>query len=73
MARDRGDTTALGMPRHAAHQPAADARPTADVVEFPYAFPRGGSYRLFVQVKRSGRVLTGAFAIDVAEPTVAGR
>jgi hypothetical protein len=36
-------------------------------IEFPYAFPSGGNYRLFVQVKRAGRILTGAFAIAVVE------
>jgi len=39
-----------------------------NVVEFPYAFPRSGSYRLFVQVKRNGHVLTGAYALAVADP-----
>lgn len=66
-ARDRGDTTATGRVTlaHAAHMPAPDSLP--GTVEFPYAFPRGGSYRLFVQVKRAGRILTGAYAITVGE------
>jgi hypothetical protein len=76
LLRDRGDTTASGRLRlesHGTHSAAAmGAAPAlpADsaAVEFPYAFPSGGSYRLFVQVKRAGRILTGAFAIDVAEP-----
>ncbi len=30
-------------------------------VSFPYGFPQAGSYRLFVQIKRSGKVETGVF------------
>ena len=42
--------------------------PVNNLVEFPYAFPRPGTYRIFVQVKRNGRVLTGVFDTDVKEP-----
>ena len=31
------------------------------VVSFPFGLPERGDYRIFVQVKRSGRVDTGAF------------
>jgi hypothetical protein len=33
----------------------------ATEVAFPYGFPRGGDYRIFVQVKRAGRIETGVF------------
>ena len=35
-------------------------------VAIPFAFPRPGAYQLWVQVKRSGRVLTAAFDANVA-------
>jgi hypothetical protein len=34
-------------------------------VTFPYGFPEAGDYRIFVQVKRSGRVQTGVFDAHV--------
>src|SRR5262245_46831569 len=36
-----------------------------NVVTFPYGLPTAGDYRIFVQVKRAGRVQTGAFDIRV--------
>lgn len=35
--------------------------PLSPVVSFPYGFPQAGLYRIFVQVKRAGRIETGVF------------
>jgi hypothetical protein len=45
---------------HAAHEKIAGGR-----VSFPYAFPRPGPYRLWVQVKANGTVRTGVFDVLV--------
>ena len=44
------------------------AMKTNNMVEFPYAFPRAGQYRLWIQVKRKGQVLTGVFDTQVSDP-----
>jgi hypothetical protein len=46
--------------QHTAHVPAWPS-----VVTFPYGFPSDGAYRIFVQVKRAGRVQTGVFDVRV--------
>jgi hypothetical protein len=43
------------MVAHVGHAP-----PAAEIT-FPYGFPQAGDYRLFVQVKREGRVETAVF------------
>ncbi len=45
---------------HAGHVTAVDS-----AIAVPYAFPKPGAYRVFVQVKRDGKVMTGAFDVDV--------
>jgi hypothetical protein len=34
-------------------------------ISFPYGFPKAGLYRVFVQIKRAGRVETGIFDVSV--------
>jgi hypothetical protein len=36
-----------------------------DSISFPYAFPKPGHYRLWVQVKVKGKILTGVFDVNV--------
>ena len=38
-----------------------------NMVSFPYESPSAGNYRLWVQVKTGGRVLTGVFDAEVSE------
>ena len=39
--------------------------PAGAEVSFPYAFPAPGAYRVFVQLKRAGKVRTAGFDVDV--------
>lgn len=42
-----------------------EERGLTHVVSFPYAFPKSGKYRMWVQVKHKGEVLTAAFDMEV--------
>jgi hypothetical protein len=67
--RQPGDTTPgiLGRRITAFEDTAAHAGMPgmAPALTFPYSFPRPGRYRMWVQVKRGGRILTGAFDLQV--------
>jgi hypothetical protein len=43
---------------------ASASGPPAEV-SFPYGFPKPGTYRIFVQMKRAGRIVTGVFSANV--------
>jgi hypothetical protein len=43
------------------------------VVSFPYGVPTAGKYRVFVQMKRAGKVETGEFEFTTAQVTMAAK
>jgi hypothetical protein len=66
LRRERGDTITGALAHRLATAPEPPMAPDfGSTVSFPYAFPQPGHYRLWVQVKRSRRILTGVFDADV--------
>jgi hypothetical protein len=55
-----------GMPGMA-NSSAAPGTSAGSVLSFPYEFPQPGHYRLWVQVKSAGRILTGVFDTEVGK------
>jgi hypothetical protein len=49
----------MSMAAHAGMSMTSESPPPE--LSFPYGFPRPGQYRIFVQVKRDGRIETGVF------------
>jgi hypothetical protein len=45
--------------------PMPEAGPLPPELRFPYGFPQPGNYRIFVQIKRAGRIETGVFDAHV--------
>jgi hypothetical protein len=52
-----------GMPGETA--PGSSTTAASAEVSFPYGFPKAGLYRIFIQVKRKGKVETGVFDANV--------
>lgn len=61
-AHERDSALLVGMDHPALNDP---DHPDHSIVRFPYTFPTEGSYRIYVQMKRNGRILNGAFDVEV--------
>jgi hypothetical protein len=55
--------TEAAAPDHTTHI----SPPAVAEVSTPYAFPKAGRYRVWVQMKRAGAVITAAFDAEVQE------
>jgi len=64
LAQD-GLSNAAAAAQEPMSMPMADSGPLPPEVRFPYGFPGPGDYRIFVQIKRAGRVETGVFDAHV--------
>lgn len=65
--RQPGDTVRGMLARRLAATAMESYQPIpSSSLSFPYAFPQAGRYRLWVQVKSHGRILTGVFDTAVA-------
>lgn len=60
-ARDNGTPPPEDHSAHMAHA-------ATDSLAFPYLFPQEGAYRIWVQTKARGRVVTGVFDVNVRGP-----
>lgn len=66
--RQPGDSVSGTLSRRMGHTTMPGAVPTSfsgDSISFPYAFPQPGNYTIWIQVKRAGKIQTGAFRVMV--------
>ena len=63
---DMNASANTGMGGVNAQNPGKSPDPLDPIVEFPYGFPSGGRYRIFIQMKHGGTVETGVFDAEVA-------
>ena len=52
---------------HAGHMMMTMQSGLPSLVSFPYGFPKPGQYRIFVQMKHAGEIVTGVFDADVGQ------
>jgi hypothetical protein len=65
LRRERGDSALHGARQPAdAHAMHAAAGTYPGALGFPFAFPRRGVYRVWVQVRAGGRVRTAEFDVE---------
>lgn len=60
-ARDSLLMTGMPFEHSSGAQMEMEGEKHGNMLSFPYVFPSAGQYRIWVQVKRNGQVLTGAF------------
>lgn len=58
------DTILMAGMSHATLDP---EHPQHSVVSFPYAFPSAGHYRIWIQMKRNGKIVNSAFDAEVVD------
>ena len=58
-----GPTAGMGLSMAAHGDMTMPPESLSPQVSFPYGFPQPGQYRIFVQVKRAGRIETGVFDV----------
>jgi hypothetical protein len=69
--RARAETVATAAPADHSHHFAMSK--TVEDVSFPYEFPKAGPYRIWVQMKCEGQVVTGVFDAEVVSGGNGGR